>query len=127
LIAARELSIEQIEAVTRVAFGTAPSNITSAELRRDILLFAKQGPHSFLAVVGDASLQIDSKVQSFFDTRVLTFRNNKKEVFFHTPSNKKRMLTISFGEDPLYVVSSYLQSDEGLDVLEFLEKVAETK
>jgi hypothetical protein len=37
------------------------------------------------------------------------------------------MLTIPFGEDPLYVVSSYLQSDEGLDVLEFLEKVAETK
>ena len=127
LIAARELSIEQVEAVTRVAFGTDPSNVTSAELRRDILLFAKQDPHSFLAVVGDASLQIDSKVQSFFDKSVLTFRNNKKEVFFNTPSNKKRMLTIPFGEDPLYVVSSYLQSDEGLDVLEFLEKVAETK
>ena len=70
---------------------------------------------------------IDSLVQSFFDKGILTFRKNKKEVFFNTPTNKKRMLTIPFGEDPLYVVSSYLQSDEGIEVLEFLEKVAETK
>jgi len=53
LIAARELSIDQIEAVTRVAFGTDPSTITSSELRRDILLFAKQNPAAFLQVVGD--------------------------------------------------------------------------
>ena len=70
---------------------------------------------------------IDSLVQSFFDKGILTFRKNKKEVFFNTPTNKKRMLTIPFGEDPLYVVSSYLQSDDGIEVLEFLEKVAETK
>ena len=127
LIAARELSIDQIEAVTRVAFGTDPSTITSSELRRDILLFAKQNPAAFLQVVGDSSLHIDSMIQSFFDKGVLAFRKNKKEVFFNTPTNKKRMLVIPFGEDPLYVVSSYLQSDDGLDVLEFLEKVAETK
>ncbi len=127
LIAARELSIEQVEAVTRVAFGKDPSKITSSELRRDVLLFAKQDPASFLEVVGDASLHVESKAQSFFDKGVLSFRKNKKEVFFNTPSNKKRMLTIPFGEEPLEVVASYLQSDEGLEVLEFLEKVAETK
>mgnify|MGYP003624616612 CR=1 FL=1 len=127
LIAARELTIDQIEAVTRVAFGTDPSTITSSELRRDILLFAKNNPEGFLMVVNDSSLQIDSKVQSFFDKGVLAFRKNKKEVFFNTPSNKKRMLTVPFGEEPLFVVSSYLQSDEGLEVLEHLEKVAETK
>jgi len=69
----------------------------------------------------------DSVVQSFFDKGVLSYRNNKKDVFFNTPTNKKRMLTIPFGEDPLFVVSSYLQTDEGIEVLEFLEKVAETK
>ena len=70
---------------------------------------------------------IDSVVQSFFDKGILSYRNKKKDVYFNTPTNKKRMITIPFGEDPLYVVSSYLQSDDGLEVLEFLEKVAETK
>jgi len=127
LIAARELTIDQVEAITRVAFGTDPSSVTSTELRRDILLFARREPQGFLNILGDSTLMIDSLVQSFFDKGILTFRKNKKEVFFNTPTNKKRMLTIPFGEDPLYVVSSYLQSDEGIEVLEFLEKVAETK
>jgi len=127
LIAARELSIDQVEAITRVAFGTDPSTVTSAELRRDILMFAKNEPNSFLSIVGDSTLMIDSVVQSFFDKGILSYRNKKKDVYFNTPTNKKRMLTIPFGEDPLYVVSSYLQSDDGLEVLEFLEKVAETK
>tara|TARA_R100000951_G_scaffold99812_1_gene90310 strand:+ start:511 stop:1263 length:753 start_codon:yes stop_codon:yes gene_type:complete len=127
LIAARELSIDQVEAITRVAFGTDPSTVTSAELRRDILMFAKNEPNSFLSIVGDSTLMIDSVVQSFFDKGILSYRNKKKDVYFNTPTNKKRMITIPFGEDPLYVVSSYLQSDDGLEVLEFLEKVAETK
>jgi len=127
LIAARQLTIDQVEAITRVAFGSDPSTLTSAELKRDILIFAKRQPQAFLQILGDSTLMIDSLVQSFFDKNILTFRNKKKDVYFNTPSNKKRMLTIPFGEDPLYVVSSYLQSDDGLEVLEFLETVAETK
>jgi len=127
LIAARELTIDQVEAITRVAFGTNPSDVTSTELRRDILLFAKQDPQGFLNILDDATLMIDSVVQSFFDKGILSYRNKKKDVYFNTPTNKKRMITIPFGEDPLYVVSSYLQSDDGLEILEFLEKVAETK
>jgi len=127
LIAARELTIDQVEAITRVAFGIDPSSVTSTELRRDILLFAQGKPQSFLDILGDATLMIDSVVQSFFDKGILSYRNKKKDVYFNTPTNKKRMITIPFGEDPLYVVSSYLQSDDGLEVLEFLEKVAETK
>ena len=127
LIAARELSIDQVEAITRVAFGTNPSNVTSAELRRDILLFAKREPRALLNILDDPTLMMDSKVKSFFDKGILSNRNKGKDIFFNTPTNKKRMLTIPFGEDPLFVVSSYLQSDEGIEILEFLEKVAESK
>ena len=31
------------------------------------------------------------------------------------------MLTVPFGEDPYYVASSYLQSEEGIDALKMLE------
>lgn len=126
-LAARELSIDQIEAITRVAFGTDPSRITSTELRRDIRLFARQEPKAFLNLLGDSSLMIESQIKSFFDIGILAYRNKGKEVFFNTATNKKRMLVIPFGEEPLHVVSSYLQSNEGLEVLSFLEKIAEAK
>jgi hypothetical protein len=127
LIIARELDIEQIEAITKVAFGTDPSTITSSELRRDILIFAKDDPKGFMALAKDASLSMDAKVKTFIDKSILTFRKNKSEVYFNTPTNKKRMLVIPFGDDPLHSISSYLQSDEGLDTLSYLDKILETK
>jgi len=35
------------------------------------------------------------------------------------------MMNIPFGEDPMYVVTSYMQSDEGVEILEYLEKQLE--
>ena len=37
------------------------------------------------------------------------------------------MLNLPFGEDPYYVIASYLQSDEGIDILKFLEKNLDNK
>jgi len=48
-------------------------------------------------------------------------RNNNKEVWFTTPTNKKKMMSIPFGEDPHVSVGHYLKSDEGLDALKMLE------
>ena len=35
------------------------------------------------------------------------------------------MLTVPFGEDPMYIVASYLQSDDGIEALKMLEKMLE--
>lgn len=121
LIKAKELSIEQIETLTRVIFGKDPSLISTAELKRDILVFAKSNPREFLNTLDDPDLKYQAKVRLFFENKLLTFRNNDREVWFNTTSNKKKMLSIPFGEDPYDVVALYLQSDEGLDALKMLE------
>ena len=61
------------------------------------------------------------------NTRRATAPTNPSEgqVWFNTSSNKKKMLTVPFGEDPMYIVSSYLQSDDGLEALKMLEKLLE--
>jgi len=127
LIEARQLDIEQVESLARVLFNTDVSRTTSAELRRDILIFAEQEPAQFLNAVKDPTLKLNSLVQEFFSHKVLIFKNNKKDVYFNTPKNKKRMLNLPFGEDPYYVISSYLQTDDGVDILKFLEKNLENK
>jgi len=127
LIEARQLDIEQIEALARVLFNTDVSRTTSAELKRDILIYAEQAPEDFLRAVQDPTLKLNSKVQEFFSHKVLIFKNNKKDVYFNTSKNKKRMVNIPFGEDPFYVVAGYLQSDEGIEVLKFLETNLENK
>lgn len=124
-IEARKLSVDQVETISRVLLNKNTESITTAELRRDILVFVREDPHSFLKLINDPMLKLQSNVQLFFDKGILSFRNNQKEVWFSTAANKKKMLTVPFGEDPMYIVSSYLQSDDGIDSLKFLEKLLE--
>lgn len=121
LIEARQLSIDQIEVLTRVMFGKDPSKSSTAELKRDILVFAKKDPAGFLNILNDPMLKYQGKIRLFFENKFLVLRNNEKEVWYNTPTNKKKMLNVPFGEDPYTMVANFLQSDEGIDSLKLLE------
>jgi hypothetical protein len=121
LVEARQLSIEQIETLTRVMFGKDPSTVSTAELKRDILVFAKREPKEFLSILNDPELKFQAKVRLFFENKLLILRNGDKEVWFNTATNKKKMLSVPFGEDPYDMVAHFLRSDEGIDSLKMLE------
>jgi len=121
LIEARQLSIEQLEVVSRVMFQKDVTTVSTAELRRDVLIYAKKEPKSFLEILNDPLLKLQSNVQLFFAHNLLQFRNGQREVWFNTKSNKKKMMSIPFGEDPYETVALFLKSDEGIEVLKFLE------
>lgn len=121
LVSARGLNIEQLEMLTRVIFGKDPALFTTGELKRDILVFAKKDPKEFIKLLADPELNIQSRVRAFFSSNLLSFRNNEKEVWFNTPTNKKKMLTVPFGEDPYFTVSTYFKTDDGIVSLKFLE------
>ena len=121
LVEAKQLSLDQIETLTRVMFGKDPSTVSTAELKRDILVFAKREPKEFLAILNDPELKFQAKVRLFFENKLLILRNGDKEVWFNTATNKKKMLSVPFGEDPYDMVAHFLQSDEGIDSLKMLE------
>lgn len=121
MIEARKLTIDQLEIVYRVLFSKDPSTITTSELRRDILVYAKKDPEHFINVIEDPTLKHQSKVRVFFDKGLLTLKNNSKEVWFNTASNKKKMMNVPFGDDPFFAAAQYLQSDEGIDSLKLLD------
>ena len=123
LVEAKQLSIDQIETLTRVMFGKDPSTVSTAELKRDILVFAKREPKEFLSILNDPELKFQAKVRLFFENKLLILRNGDKEVWFNTATNKKKMLSVPFGEDPYDMVAHFLQSDEGIDSLKMLEAI----
>ena len=123
LVEARSLSTEMMETVGRLLFNKDTSLMSTSELKRDILVYAKRDAKAFLQVVSDPQLQFNGKIAQFFDNKILSWRSNKQEVYFNTPSNKKRMLTIPFGQDADVAVQSYFKSDEGLEQFDALEKL----
>ena len=124
LIEARQLSVDQVENVSRVIFQNDITTVSTAELRRDILVFAKNQPKDFLLLLKDPALKLNAKIQMFFDKNILQLRNSNKEVWYNTPSNKKKMLNVPYGEDPIYIVASFFQSDEGIESLKHLSGLA---
>lgn len=121
MIEARQLTVDQLETVYRVLYGKDPSMVTTAEIRRDVIIAAKKDPQGFVNMVKDPMLKFNSMVRVFFESRLLTLRNNDKEVWFNTGSNKRKMLAVPFGHDPYETVALYLKTDEGIEALKFLE------
>ncbi len=115
LIEARQLSVDQVENVSRVLFQKDVTKVSTSELRRDLLIFAKQEPEGFIRLLKDPALKMNAMIQNLFDKNLLQLRNNKKEVWFNTPSNKKKMLNIPYGEDHVYMVASFFESDDGIE------------
>lgn len=125
LIEARQLDIAQIEMLTRVLFGVDPSTISTAELKRDILVFAKRYPQDFLDAINDPEITFQSKVRMFFENSLITIRGNK-ELWYNTPTNKKKMCSIPFDNNPFDTAVSFLKSDEGIDGLKMLDMLLES-
>jgi hypothetical protein len=123
LIAARGMKVEEIEMVSRVLFNRDVTQVSTSELRRDILIYAKSYPEDFLDVINDPALKLQANVALLFEKGLLSFRKNQKEVWFSTNANKTKMLNVPYGEDPMTIVSSFLQSDDGIENYKLLEKL----
>ena len=107
--------------------GGAADNMTTPELRRDVLIYAKNSPEDFLETVQDPQLELYGDVVTFFNKTWLILKNNGKDVYFNLPKNKNKLLSVPFGEDHYFIVASFFQDDDGIETYKLLKKKAEKK
>jgi hypothetical protein len=124
-IAARDLDIDSLEAVARVLLGSKIEKMSTAELKRDVFVYARNYPMSFLEMLNDPMLQLRNTCAKFFEYDLLKLKNKNRDIYFNLPQNKKKLLTVPFGENHIYILASYLQTDEGIEVLRLLENKIE--
>jgi hypothetical protein len=120
LFKARSLDFAMMENVARIALGLDPSRVSSQELKRDIIIFAKQNPEDFLSIVNDPNVAHDGLVARLFDYGALVIKRNA--VHYNMPSNKSKLLIIPAGQDAQEAVSSFFMTEEGVEVMATLEK-----
>jgi len=120
LLAAREMDLETKLAVARVIFGAQVENMSTAEINRDVLYFAKNNPSNLLEILDDPNLEIESNIAQFISQGFLTV--DPKSVSIKTGKAYRKLLGLPFGEDPMYILSSWMKSDEGLETYKSLCK-----
>jgi hypothetical protein len=122
MMTARELSVEKLETVARVLLGSKIDKMSTHELKRDVLIYAKRHPKDFLNMLDDPMLELQNTCAKFLDLGVLSIKNNGRDIYYNLPDNKKKLLTNPYGEEPVYILASFMKSDDGIEVLRLLEQ-----
>lgn len=120
-IAARNLDLETMLSIAQLLYGSIIETMTTPEIKRDILLYARQYPKSFLEMVADPDLQDTAMASKALDAGMFTLRNNNREIWFNIPGNKRKLMNIQPGDDPVSVLSIYFESEEGAPIAEIIK------
>lgn len=117
---ARTIDYAMMENIARIALSVDPSRISTQELKRDIIIYAKNNPEEFLSIVNDPNVAHDGLVARLFDYGALVVKRNA--VHYNLTNNKSKLLIIPAGQDAHEAVSSYFVTEEGAEVMATLEK-----
>lgn len=117
---ARNLEIEHAEAVLRVEQGSAVSKMTSSEIKRDLLLFARRSPETFISLVEDDNVQLRNFGIKAVEAGIIQLSGDQRS--FHWATNNKKLMSIPFDENPYSAFAAYLKTDEGVEVYKSIEK-----
>ena len=120
LNAARDLDIDHAEAVLRVESGSKVSEMTSKEIKRDLLVFAKKNPRLFLDLVKDENVELRNIGIKAVEARILTLSSDNRT--FNWASNNRKVMTVPFEEHPYSALAAFFKTDEGLEIYKSILK-----
>jgi hypothetical protein len=120
MMAAKNMEVDHAEAVLRVEKGSSVSDLSSKELRRDILLMAKKNPKAFLAIANDDNVGLRNTGIKAVEQQLIKLSQDQRE--FHWGSNDRKLFTIPFDENPYSALAAWFKTDEGVEVFKTIEK-----
>ena len=120
LMVAKDLDIDMAEAVMRAEIGSGVSEMSSKELKRDLLLYAKRNPELFLELVNDDNVQLRNFGIKATELNIIKLSSDQRH--FMWGSNDRKLMTIPFDEHPYSALASWFKTDEGMEVYTNIEK-----
>jgi len=120
LTAAQSLDIDMAEAVLRVEKGSNVSTMSSKELRRDLLVYAKKNPRLFLELVNDENVQLRNFGIKATEMGIIKLSSDQRT--FIWGSNDRKLMTVPFDEHPYSALAAWFKTDEGMEIYSNIEK-----
>ena len=120
LNAAKNLDVDIAEAVMRVEVGSEVSRMSSKELKRDLLLFARSNPELFLELVSDDNVQLRNFGIKAVEANIVKLSQDQRN--FTWGSNGRKIMTVPFDEHPYSALAAFFKTDEGMEIHSNIEK-----
>jgi len=120
LIAAKSIDIDMAEAIMRVEKGSEVSKLSSKELRRDLLVFARNNPKLFLELADDENVMLRNFGIRAVEDGILRLSSDQRN--FLWGSTGRKLMVIPFDEHPYTALAHWFKTDEGMEIYSNIEK-----
>jgi hypothetical protein len=117
---AHSMDIDQAEAIMRVEIGSKVSEMSSKELKRDLLVFARKNPYLFLELANDDNVHLRNIGIRATEANIISLSGDNRT--FTYSSTGRKLMTVPFDEHPYSALAAYFKTDEGMEVLNAIEK-----
>tara|TARA_B110000285_G_C14923810_1_gene513930 strand:+ start:34 stop:867 length:834 start_codon:yes stop_codon:yes gene_type:complete len=120
IVAARDLDIDMMEAIMRVEIGSEVSRMSSKELKRDLLIYARNNPILFLELLEDDNVELRNFGIKATEQGILSLSSDQRT--FSWGSNDRKLMNVPFDEHPYSALASWFKTDEGMEIYSNIEK-----
>jgi hypothetical protein len=120
LLAAKNMDIDMAEAIMRVENGSSVSEMSSKELKRDLLIFAKKNPKLFLDLCNDENVVLRNFGIRATEMGILKLSPDQR--YFKWGSNDRKLMTVPFDEHPYSALAQWFKTDEGMEIYKNIEQ-----
>ena len=120
LLVAKQMDINEAEAVLRVEVGNKVDSLSSSELKRDLLIFAKRNPGLFINLANDENVELRNIGIKATQSGILKLSSDQRT--FYYGSNDRKLMTVPFDEHPYSALAAWFKTDDGMEVLKHITK-----
>ena len=114
LMIARDLEIDHAEAIMRVEYGNKVDDLSSSELKRDLLIFAKRYPGLFLELANDENVELRNIGIKATEVGIIQLSSDQRTFTFG--DTKRKLMTVPFDEHPYSALAAFFKTDDGMEV-----------
>ena len=114
---AKDMPIEDLEAIARAVLHSKVSTMASNEIRRDMLIFARKNPDKFIDLANDENINLRNVAIRAVEMGVIALKEDQRTVYWNNKT-KEKIITVPYGENAYSALAAFFKTDEGLDVLQ---------
>jgi hypothetical protein len=117
---AKEADLSIATAILRIYTTAKLDNMTSEEIRHDLVVYAKNNPTEFLQAIKDPILNKVSTAKKGLDSGILEVKGS--EIFLKTKNKREKIGTKSPDEKAETAIASFFNTDAGEQVEELVNR-----
>ena len=117
---AKDMDIDMAEAIMRAEIGSEVNNLSSKELKRDLLLFARRNPKLFIELTTDDNVQLRNFGIRAVEEGIISLSSDQR--YFIWNSTNRKIMTVPFDEHPYTALAHWFKTDEGMEIYSNIQK-----